>query len=327
MDDEVLQSIRERFRRFGRSMPQINERQAQVIEGATILTNPRGTAPGLWIESRGKIIVLLPGVPSELRALMEQEVKPRLLKLKLPARLYTRELRITGIFESDVEQRVSPLYAQYPDTETTILAAPTGIQLHPRMWSDDPAKAEATLDELVRRMSIVLGEHLVSTRGESLEQIVAQLLTENHATIAVAESCTGGLLAERLTSVPGSSAYFLGGVVCYSNELKTSMAGVPPELIEAKGAVSPEVALALASGIRKRTGATLGLGVTGIAGPSGATPEKPVGLVHIAIADQRSAQESALQLPGDRERIRQFSAQRAMNLVRRYFLFPVHGRA
>jgi nicotinamide-nucleotide amidase len=327
LDDEVLQSIRERFRRFGRSMPQINERQAQVIEGATILKNPRGTAPGLWIEARGKIIILLPGVPSELRALMEQEVKPRLLKLKLPERLYTRELRITGIFESDVEQRVSPLYAQYPDTETTILAAPTGIQLHPRMWSDDPAKAEATLDELVRRMSVVLGEHLVSTGGESLEQVVAQLLTENHATVAVAESCTGGLLAERLTSVPGSSAYFLGGVVCYSNELKTSMAGVPPELIEAKGAVSPEVALALASGIRKRTGATLGLGVTGIAGPSGATPEKPVGLVHIAIADQRGPQESPLQLPGDRERIRQFSAQRAMNLVRLYFLFPAHGRA
>jgi nicotinamide-nucleotide amidase len=153
------------------------------------------------------------------------------------------------------------------------------------------------------------------------------LLTENRATIAVAESCTGGLLAERLTSIAGSSAYFLGGVVCYSNELKTSMAGVPAELIELKGAVSAEVALALASGIRKRTGATLGLGVTGIAGPGGATPEKPVGLVHIAIADERNAQETVIQLPGDRERIRQFSTQRAMNLVRRYYLYPVHGRA
>lgn len=325
-DEEVLQSIRERFRRFGRAMPGINERQALVIEGAAVLKNPRGTAPGLWIEAKGKIIVLLPGVPVELRALMEQEVKPRLLKLGLRERLYTRELRITGIFESDVEQRVSPLYAQYPDTDTTILAAPTGIQLHPRMWSDDPAKAEETLDELVQRMSLVLGEHLISTRGESLEQIVAKLLTENHATIAVAESCTGGLLAERLTSVPGSSAYFLGGGVCYSNEQKTSMAGVPPELIESKGAVSPDVAVALASGIRKRMGATLGLGVTGIAGPSGATPEKPVGLVHIAIADERSAKETALQLPGDRERIRMFSAQRAMDLVRRYYLYPAHGR-
>jgi nicotinamide-nucleotide amidase len=326
VDEEVLQSIRERFRRFGRNMPQINERQAMVIEGATVLTNPRGTAPGLWIEAKGHIIVLLPGVPVELRALMEREVKPRLLKLGLPERLYTRELRITGIFESDVEERVSPLYAQYPDTETTILAAPTGIQLHPRVWSNNPAKAEAMLDELVQRMSLALGEHLVSTRGESLEQVVAQLLTENRATIAVAESCTGGLLAERLTSIAGSSAYFLGGVVCYSNELKVSMAGVPAELIESKGAVSAEVALALASGIRKRTGATLGLGVTGIAGPGGATQEKPVGLVHLAIADERSAQETRIQLPGDRERIRQFSTQRAMNQVRRYYLYPVHRR-
>jgi nicotinamide-nucleotide amidase len=326
-DEEVLRSIHERFRRFGRAMPQINERQAMVIEGATVLKNPRGTAPGLWLEAQDHIIVLLPGVPQELRALMETEVKPRLLKLGIRERLYTRELRITGIFESDVEQRVSPLYEQYPDTETTILAAPTGIQLHPRLWSDDPKKAEATLDEMVKRMALALGEHLVSTRGESLEEIVAHLLTENRATIAVAESCTGGLLAERLTSLPGSSAYFVGGVVCYSNELKTSLVGVPAELIEAKGAVSSEVALALASGIRRLTGATLGLGVTGIAGPSGATPEKPVGLVHISIADERGPRETAIQLPGDRERIRQFSTQRALNLVRRHYLFPSHDRA
>jgi nicotinamide-nucleotide amidase len=327
LDDEVLQSIRERFRKFGRAMPEINERQAQVIEGAVVLKNPRGTAPGLWIEARGKIIVLLPGVPAELRGLMEREVKPRLLALGLPERLYTRELRITGIFESDVEQRVSPLYAEYPDSDTTILASPTGIQLHPRVWSDDPAKAEKMLDEIVGRMSLALGEYLFTTKGESLEQIVANLLIENHATIAVAESCTGGLLAERLTSVAGSSAYFVGGAVVYSNELKTSMAGVPAELIEAKGAVSAEVAAALASGIRKRTGATLGLGVTGIAGPGGGTPEKPVGLVHLAIADERGAQEIAIQLPGDRERIRMFSTQRAMDLVRRHFLYPAHGRA
>jgi nicotinamide-nucleotide amidase len=327
VNDEVLQSIRERFRRFGRAMPPINERQAQVVEGAVVLKNPRGTAPGLWIESGGKIIVLLPGVPAELRGLMEREVKPRLLALGLPERLYTRELRITGIFESDVEQRVSPLYSEYPDSDTTILAAPTGIQLHPRVWSGDPAKAEKMLDEMVSRMSLALGEYLFSTNGESLEQIVAHLLIENHATIAVAESCTGGLLAERLTSVAGSSVYFLGGAVVYSNELKTSMAGVPAELIESKGAVSAEVAQALASGIRKRTGATLGLGVTGIAGPSGGTPEKPVGLVHLAIADQRGARETAMQLPGDRERIRMFSTQRALDLVRRHFLFPAHGRA
>jgi len=325
-DEGVFQKIQERFRRFGRSMPEINARQAMVIEGATILPNPKGTAPGLWIEVRGHILILLPGVPQELRGIFENEVQPRLAKLGIQQRLYTRELRITGIFESDVEQRVSPLYAQYPDVEVTILAAPTGIQLHPRLWSEDAAKAEAQLDELVKRMSLALGEYLVSTRGESLEEVVARELTEHRATIAVAESCTGGLLAERLTSLPGSSVYFVGGIVCYSNELKTSLVGVPAELIETKGAVSSEVALALADGIRRRTGAALGVGITGIAGPGGGTAEKPVGLVYLGLADERGPRGSELRLPGDRERIRQFSTQRALDAVRRYFLFPAQGR-
>lgn len=326
-NDDVLRKLQERFRRFGRAMPEINKRQALVIEGADVLPNPRGTAPGQWIEANGHILILLPGVPNEMRALMENEVGPRLAKLGNKTRLYTRDLRIVGLFESEVDQRVGPLYAEYADTETTILATAKGIELHPRIWSDDPTLAEARLDELVSRMGLVLGENLVSTRGELIEEVVARMLTENRATIAVAESCTGGLVAERLTSISGSSVYFLGGVVCYSNEMKTSMAGVPPDLIESKGAVSAEVARALASGIRKRTGATLGLGVTGIAGPGGGTPEKPVGLVHIAIADERGSQQAVLQLPGDRERIRMFSVQRAMNLVRRYYLYPAHGHA
>ena len=175
-------------------------------------------------------------------------------------------------------------------------------------------------------MALALGEHLYSTRGEALEEVVARVLTENHATVAVAESCTGGMLAERLTNVPGSSSYFLGGVICYSNELKTSLVGVPPAMIEAKGAVSSEVALALADGIRKRTGATIGVGVTGIAGPGGGTPEKPVGLVHIGLADEHGPRERAYRFPGDRERIRQYAAQAALDAVRRYFLFPTPSR-
>lgn len=321
-DDGTLERIRERFRRFGRPMPEINLRQAMVIEGATVLPNPRGTAPGMWIESNGHILILLPGVPSELRALIETEVRPRLARLAGKERLYTRELRIVGLFESDVEQRVRPLYAAYPDTETTILASAGYIELHPRIWSADPAYANARLEELVSRMALALGDHLVSTKGETLEQIVARDLTENHATIAVAESCTGGLLSERLTHLSGSSAYFFGGVVCYSNELKMSLVGVPAELIAAKGAVSSEVALALADGIRKRTGATLGLGVTGIAGPLGGTPEKPVGLVHIGIADERGPCERAFRFPGDRDRIRHFATQNALDAVRRYYLYP-----
>ena len=175
---------------------------------------------------------------------------------------------------------------------------------------------------MVKRMSLALGEHLYSTEGEAMEEVVARVLTENRATIAVAESCTGGLLAERLTNIPGSSVYFLGGVVCYSNELKSALVDVPAELIESKGAVSPEVALALADGIRKRTGATIGVGVTGIAGPGGGTPEKPVGLVHIGIADERGPRERRFQFPGDRERIRLHASQTALDSVRRYFLFP-----
>jgi nicotinamide-nucleotide amidase len=326
-DEATLLKIQERFRRSGRPMPEINLRQAMIVEGSTPLPNPRGTAPGLWIETQGRILILLPGVPHELRALMEEHVTPRLTRLGIRQRLYTRDLRITGLFESDVEQRVSPVYAQYPEVDTTILASPTGVQLHPRLWSDDAEKAEATLDEMTRRMAVILGEHLVSTRGEPLEEIVARTLIENHATVAVAESCTGGLLAERLTSLAGSSAYFLGGVVCYSNELKTSMVGVPPELIASKGAVSPEAALALADGIRRRSGATLGVGITGIAGPGGGTPEKPVGLVYLAIADERAARDRRLQLPGDRERIRMFAAQAALDAIRHQFLIPAPPRA
>ena len=322
LNEGVLRHIQELFRRLGRVMPEINRRQAMVPEGATVIPNPRGSAPGLWIETSGHIVILLPGVPAELRAMFEQEIRPRLTRLGHDERLFTRDLRITGLPESEVEQRVSPLYALYPDTETTILASPPGIQLHPRVWSRDPAQANQILDEMVKRMALALGEHLYSTDGEAMEEVVARALTENRATIAVAESCTGGLLAERLTNIPGSSVYFLGGVVCYSNELKSSLVDVPAELIESKGAVSPEVALALADGIRKRTGATIGVGVTGIAGPGGGTPEKPVGLVHIGIADERGPRERRFQFPGDRERIRMHASQTALDSVRRYFLFP-----
>jgi len=326
-DEGVLRKLQERFRRFGRSMPEINLRQALVIEGADVLPNPRGTAPGQWIEAQGHILVLLPGVPNELRALMEAEVAPRLAKLGIRKRLYTRDLRIVGLFESEVDQRISSLYTEYADTETTILATANGIQLHPRIWSDDPAYAEARLGELISRIGLALGENLISTCGETIEQVVARILIENQATIAVAESCTGGLLAERLTSISGSSVYFLGGVVCYSNEMKMRIVGVPGEVIEAKGAVSSEVALALAEGIRKQTGANIGVGVTGIAGPTGGSPEKPVGLVHIAVADKRGSQEKAWRFPGDRERIRFFSMQNALDGVRRRFLYPAHGHA
>lgn len=324
VDDAVLRHIKERFQRFrpGRVMPEINARQALVPEGATVLPNPNGTAPGLWLEANGHVVILLPGVPGELRGLFETQVKPRLARFGGKLRLYTRELRITGLPESEVETRVSPLYALYPNVETTILASPPGIQLHPSVWSDDSVRAEKLLDEITSRMALAVGEHMYSMHGESLEEVVGRILTENRATIAVAESCTGGLLAERLTNVPGSSVYFLGGVVCYSNELKSRLVDVPPSMIEAKGAVSPDVALALAEGIRKLTGARLGIGVTGIAGPGGGSPEKPVGLVYIGLADERGPRQKEFRFLGDRDRIRLFASQAALDMARRYFLVP-----
>jgi nicotinamide-nucleotide amidase len=229
-------------------------------------------------------------------------------------------MRIAGLPESEVDHRAAPIYSTYSEVETTILTAPGEIQIHLRCWSKDPQAADEKLNEMVKRLTLTLGESVFTITGESLEYSVARELTRHQATIAAAESCTGGLLAERLTRVPGSSAYFRGGVVCYSNDLKTAWTDVPPEIIESQGAVSSPVAQALAAGIRRRTGATIGIGITGIAGPSGGSPEKPVGLVHIALADSLNSSERTLQLTGDRERIRWQASQTALDMVRRYLL-------
>lgn len=325
-NDAVLRRIEARFRRLGRQMAEVNARQAMVPEGATVLENSRGTAPGLWLEINGRIVILLPGPPHELEAIFAQQVAARLAERSRGVRLFKRELRMTGLPESEVDQRIAPIYSRYAEVQTTVLAAPGEIQVHLRVWSADARAAERMLDETVERIALALGENLFTTKGESLEEVVASSLNCNHATIAVAESCTGGLLAERLTRIPGSSSYFRGGVVSYSNDLKTAWADVPAEMVEAKGAVSAEVARALADGIRRRTGSTLGLGVTGIAGPTGGSPEKPVGTVHIALADASSNKEHSLRFPGDRDGIRWQASQAALDMIRRYFLHPARSR-
>jgi nicotinamide-nucleotide amidase len=319
-NDAIVRGIQERFQKFGRAMAENNVRQAMVPEGATILENSRGTAPGLWIESRQRVVILLPGPPRELKAMFEAEVEPRLARRAPALRMHHHELRVAGLPESDLDQRIAPIYKTYADVETTLLASPGEIEVHFRIWSADAAEAERRLDELERHIALALGEYIVSMRGETLEQVVGSLLAEHHATLATAESCTAGLVAERLTRVAGSSAYFLGGAVCYSNELKTAFAGVPAEMIEKFGAVSAEVARALAEGIRRRTGASLGIGVTGVAGPSGGTPAKPVGTVHIALAAKGGTTERGLMFSGDRERIRFQASQSALDMVRRHFL-------
>lgn len=320
-NDDVVRAIEARFRSFKREMPAVNLRQAMVPEGAEVLENPRGTAPGLWIEDKGRMVALLPGPPRELKPLFLEQVMPRLERRVSGVRMFSRELRVTGLGESHVEERIRPIYTRHANVNTTILAAPGEVQIHLRMWTEDGAQAESTLGEIVRSFELALGDRIFAHQGVPLETVVAELLTANHATIATAESCTGGLLAERLTRIPGSSNYFLGGVVCYSNERKTAWAGVPAELIAAKGAVSAEVAVALAEGIRRGVGTTFGVGITGVAGPGGGSEEKPVGTVHIALAAPGGTKERVVHLPGDREAIRFYASQVALDMVRVYYLY------
>src|SRR5215470_11664472 len=320
-NDDIVRHIQARFRSFGREMPENNIRQAMVPEGAEILANPRGTAPGLWIEDSGRSIALLPGPPRELKPLFEEQVLPRLIRRVSKVRMFHRELRVTGLGESLVDSRIAPIYKRYPDVSTVVLASPGETQVHLRIWTDDAQRAQKTLDEISQAFELALTDRIFSQDGTTMEEVVADLLTRHQATIAVAESCTGGLLAERLTTVAGSSAYFLGGVVCYSNELKSAWADVPNELLAAKGAVSSEVAVALAQGIRGRVGSTLGVGITGIAGPGGGTEEKPVGTVHLAVAGPAGVRERAVRFIGDRDMVRMQASQAALDMVRLHFLY------
>ena len=298
-----------------------NFKQADVIAGASALPNPQGTAPGQWIsgkyEGHERIIVLLPGPPHEMKALFEQQVLER-LRAKIPQQfLATRVLKITGMGESACDARVAPIYKRYTDVQTTILAGAGEIQLHLKMRGASAEMAQQTVDALVAEIEEELGDSVFSDNGDSLEQIVGYYLQMRNATLAVAESCTGGLVAERITSVSGSSRYFLGGAVVYSNQLKTTFAEVPAALIDKHGAVSREVAAALAEGIRKRCGATLGIGITGVAGPTGGSVEKPVGLVFHALASEQGTEVVERKFPGDRKRVRAFASQQALDMVRR----------
>ena len=314
---EIRLQIEKRFARIGRTMSENNLRQAMVPEGAEWLENQNGTAPGLWIEHEGTVIILLPGPPRELEGLFESACLPRLAPVAGKQRLLGRVFKVVGLPESELDQRIAGLYKQYQNPTTTILAAQGAIEIHLRARASSDEEGEALLAELGDKIEAALGEYIFSTHGESLEEIVGMYLVMKRKTVAVAESCTGGLLGERLTRIPGSSNFFLGGVICYSDPLKTNLCGVPKSLIEQNGAVSKPVAQALAEGIRKRAGASIGIGITGIAGPSGGSPEKPVGLVFISLADERGTQIREFRFPGNRERIRHWATQAALELIRR----------
>jgi nicotinamide-nucleotide amidase len=303
------------------SMPENNLKQADVIQGATILQNANGSAPGQWLdtmfEGYRKLIMLIPGPPHECHAIFDTECLPRLSEALPRRHIAVRTLKAAMIPESQADKLLAPIYTEYKDVETTILAHTGDIQLTLICSKASQDAADQRVDELAERMEEALDDWLYSSEGESLEQIVLYYLGLRQATLAVAESCTGGLVAQRITAVPGSSRSFLGGAVVYSDPLKTSFANVPPELIAQHGAVSAEVASAMAEGIRKRTGATLGLAVTGIAGPTGGTESKPVGLVYFAVSDAQKTDSYNRTFRGDRDRVRQWASQQALDLIRK----------
>ncbi|MBZ5687082.1 MAG: competence/damage-inducible protein A [Acidobacteriia bacterium] len=320
-DPEIIGKLEKRFADRGWKMTPNNAKQADVIEGATVLPNPNGTASGQWLsgefEGRERIVILLPGPPHEMKALFEQEVRDRLRAKVPPAHLFTRTLKVAMLGESAVDARVAPIYKRYPDVDTTILAGAGEIELHFKTRAATLEDAQARADEVADLVEDELDDAVYSRDGQSLEQIVGYWLQMRNATLAVAESCTGGLLAERITSVAGSSRYFVGGAVVYSNNLKTEFAGVPADMIVRHGAVSREVAAALAEGIRYRCESTLGVGITGVAGPGGGSPEKPVGLVFHAVASDTGTEVIQRSFPGDRKRIRRFASTMALDMVRR----------
>lgn len=320
-DPKIVEALEQRFAARGYKFTPNNLKQADVIAGATVLPNANGTAPGQWIrrehQRQEKIVILLPGPPHELKALFEAQCMERLRSAVPEQFIVTRELKIAMMGESACDARIAPIYGRYPDVQTTILAGAGEIQLHLRCRGTSLETAQEQVDKLVEELEEELGDYVFSDNGESMEQIVGHYLEMRGATVAVAESCTAGLLAQRVTSVSGSSRYFLGGAVVYSNQLKTEFADVPAELIEAHGAVSREVAAALAEGIRRRTRATFGIGITGVAGPSGGTPQKPVGLVFHALAGNSGTEVIERSFPGDRKRVRWFASQQALDMLRR----------
>jgi len=321
-NEEQLAVLHARAAKWRRPMAQNNLKQADVIEGATVLPNVNGTAPGQWLdmifEGYRKLIMLIPGPPRECKPLFDTECLPR-LKLVLPERyIAKRTLKAAMIPESQADELMAPIYTTYPDVETTILAHIGDIQFTLLCSKPSLRAAQKRVDELAGKMEEALEDWLYSSTEEPLEQIVLYYLGLRQATLAVAESCTGGMVAARLTSISGSSHSFVGGAVVYSDALKTIFAGVAPDLIVRYGAVSVEIAEALAKGIRHTTGATLGLGITGIAGPNGGSEEKPVGLVYIALSDGKRTETIERTFTGGRDRIREWATQQALDQVRRW---------
>ena len=324
-DTSIVERLRTRFTAWGWTMPENNRIQALVPDGAVVLDNPCGTAPGLWLETGDKVVVLLPGPPRELEPMFTAVAHTRLSKRATAERLYRRVLRVAGCGESHVEALTQAVYDRWrqakPPVATTVLASPGLVELHLSTCAGSREVATTVLDAAIRELAVVLGEHLFSTDGRSLSEVVGGLLRKDGFRVAVGESCTGGLVTARLVDIPGSSSYVETGVIAYSNEVKRTVLGVDPGLLNTHGAVSEAVAVAMADGAR-RVGATeIGLGVTGMAGPDGGSNEKPVGTVCFGVVGPGSEREArTVRFPGDRAMIRRQATQTVLDLLRRVLL-------
>ena len=316
----LLRELEERFARFQRVMAEVNRKQADLVLGAVPLRNPRGSAPGQRVEAGGTTVVLLPGPPSEMLPMFEEQVAPLLAARVAGRALRTRILRIASMSESDVEQAVAPIYKTFANPRTTILGAPGQVELHLTADGDTVAEAEERIEALAARMRDALPGRVYSEDGRELPEVVGDLLVQRGLTLALAESCTGGLLGARLTEAPGASRFFDRGYVTYANAAKVDMLGVDPALLERAGAVSEEVAAAMASAARARARADVAVAITGIAGPDGGTEDKPVGLVFIAVDGAAGTRVRRCFFPGERPRVRTQAVQAALEMVRRGLL-------
>jgi nicotinamide-nucleotide amidase len=311
IDQSIIDRLEARFAARGWKMPATNKRQANVFSGQTTLTNERGTAPGFHLQVEGKHIWVFPGVPHELEWMAATYLRPWLESLGKPRRL-RRIVKITGLSESGVDEQLKPYYDAHKDEPLTILASGGGIELH--LLATEAAEIARREKEIVE----IFGERIFGYDDDLLESVVGQKLIEHAATVATAESCTGGLLGSRITDIAGSSRYYMGGVVCYDAKAKIDLAGVDPELIRQHGEVSEEVARALAEGVRKRFDTTYGVGITGIAGPGGGSEAKPVGTVHMAVAGPHGTKHRKMFWPAPRTLVKWFSTQWALDLLRTF---------
>ena len=320
--EELEADLRERFKRWGREMPEINKRQAWVIDGASVLPNPNGSAVGMLLNQGGKYLVVMPGPPREMRPMFEDHVLSTLREAASEVLVRRRILRVSGLGESAVDEAIAPIYTAYPNVQTSILFSRVEIEVHLSIRTTSAEEGDAVLEELTRKVGNALGPAVFAVNGETMEEVVGKMLNASGKTLAVAESCTGGLIAMRLTEVPGSSSYFMEGAVTYSNEAKMRTLGVSENTLQTNGAVSSQTAEEMAKGMRERAGTDLSIAVTGIAGPGGGSEEKPVGTVFIGYADASGTRSMKFVFPGDRELIRWRASQAALDYLRRQMMKP-----